>query len=1331
MGRHGDNQANRFERREKRREASDYIGSFEGVAHQVNSAGHATSKVTSTDDEGLEMTTAQHVKDADCSKDGTGDEANKKKKQPSVPYHKLYSFSDPFDWLLMSLGTVGACAHGSAIPVFFIFFGKLIDAFGANYARPDLMAAQVRKYSLYFVVLGAVVLFAAWAEVACWMWTGERQSAKMRTKYLKAMLDQEVGFFDTEVTTGEIVSRISSDCILVQEAISEKAGQYIHYMARFVAGFAVGFSSVWQLTLVTLAVVPLIAIAGGAYAVTMIGLTSKSQKAYAKAGEIAEQAIAQIRTVYAFVGEEKTTKSYSESLSTTFKLGQKGGMAKGLGVGFTYGLLFGAWALLLWFASILVMGGKTNGGQAFTTILNVIISGIALGQAAPNITTFGKGKAAGYNILEMIKRKPTVNANLLDGRTLPHVEGHIELRNVTFSYPSRRQQMIFQNFNLTIPAGTTVAIVGGSGSGKSTVIALIERFYDPNSGQILLDGADIQSLQLKWFRERLGLVNQEPALFAASILENIMYGKEGATMQEVEEAAKAANAHSFISLLPNGYHTQVGERGVQMSGGQKQRIAIARAMLKRPSILLLDEATSALDAASEGVVQEALDGLMIGRTTVIVAHRLSTIRNADKIAVVREGKIIETGTHDELLAKNGPFSLLVKMQERAKLHSLRSATLSRTNSRLSSYADGGPISTSSRYSSGRFSNRWSHRWSLSRKAYRNGIDFESDVVAGIEPEEQKPHSDPPLPKPSLWRLFKLNSPEWPQAVLGTIGAAMAGAETPLFALAITQVLITFYNPDHDFVRSEVRKICIIFSAGTVVTLLIYILQHYYYGIMGERLTMRVREMMFKRILTFEIGWFDYDDNNSSLVASRLSADATLVRAAVGDRLSTVTQNLALITTAFVIAFILCWRIALVILATFPCLIGAAIAEQFFLKGFGGDLNKAYSRASMIAGEAVGNIRTVAAFCAEGKVLELFQYSLAQPAKNSVIRGHIAGFGYGISQFTMFSSYGLAFWYASVLVQNREAQFGDIIKTFMVMVITAFGIAETLALAPDIVKGSEAVVSVFEILDRKSKIDPDDPSADEVVHITGDIEFRRVSFSYPSRADVQIFEDFGLKVRSGQSLALVGASGSGKSSIISLIARFYDPTAGAVLIDGVDIKKLRLRSLRRHIGLVQQEPALFSSTIYTNILYGNESATESEVMEAAKAANAHTFISGLPQGYQTDVGERGVQLSGGQKQRVAIARAVLKNPAILLLDEATSALDAHSEKIVQDALDRLMRGRTTVMIAHRLSTIKNADVIAVVDGGRIVELGNHDNLMSKSGSVYAQLVHLQQSTDSES
>jgi ATP-binding cassette subfamily B (MDR/TAP) protein 1 len=299
----------------------------------------------------------------------------------------------------------------------------------------------------------------------------------------------------------------------------------------------------------------------------------------------------------------------------------------------------------------------------------------------PNITAFAKAKAGAYNIFTMIEQKPTINVDSADAKELSSVQGHIEFRNVQFSYPSRPDVIIFRDFSLDIPASKTVAIVGGSGSGKSTVVSLIERFYDPSGGEVLLDGTNIRSLNLKWLRGQIGLVNQEPALFATSIKENILYGKPDATEKEIEEACKAANAHTFVSQLPQGYNTQVGERGVQMSGGQKQRIAIARAILKNPTILLLDEATSALDASSEQIVQEALDRVMVGRTTVVVAHRLSTIQNADTIAVVQEGVIVEMGNHAALLEKNGAYTSLVRLQGMAQTkEGAGKATLSRGNS---------------------------------------------------------------------------------------------------------------------------------------------------------------------------------------------------------------------------------------------------------------------------------------------------------------------------------------------------------------------------------------------------------------------------------------------------------------------------------------------------------------------------------------------------------------------------------------------------------------------------------------------------------------------------
>ncbi|XVF11071.1 hypothetical protein REPUB_Repub07fG0237900 [Reevesia pubescens] len=1232
------------------------------------------------------------------------DDTKKKKevkKQHKVPLFKLFSFADFYDYVLMALGSLGACVHGASVPVFFIFFGKLINIIGMAYLFPKEASHKVAKYSLDFVYLSVAILFSSWIEVACWMHTGERQAAKMRMAYLKSMLNQDISLFDTDSSTGDVISAITSDIIVVQDALSEKVGNFMHYISRFIAGFSIGFARVWQISLVTLSIVPLIALAGGIYAYVATGLIARVRNSYVKAGEIAEEVIGNVRTVQAFAGEEKAVKSYKEALMNTYKYGKKAGLTKGLGLGSLHCVLFLSWALLVWFTSIVVHKNIANGGDSFTTMLNVVISGLSLGQAAPDISAFIRARAAAYPIFEMIERNTVSKTSSKTGYKLGKVEGQIEFKDVSFSYPSRPDVVIFNRFCLNIPAGKIVALVGGSGSGKSTVISLIERFYEPLAGEILLDGNNIRDLDLKWLRQQIGLVNQEPALFATTIRENIMYGKDDATLDEITRAAKLSEAIAFINNLPDRFETQVGERGIQLSGGQKQRIAISRAIVKNPSVLLLDEATSALDAESEKSVQEALDRVMVGRTTVLVAHRLSTIRNADVIAVVQSGKIVETGSHDELISNpHSAYSSLVQLQETASLQRYPSQgpTLNR------------PLSLSKSYS---------RELSRTRTSFGASFRSEKDSVSRAGADTM----DNGKPKyVSSGKLYSMIGPDWYYGVFGTIAALIAGAQMPLFALGVSQALVAYYM-DWETTCREVKKISILFCCAAVITVIVHAIEHLCFGIMGERLTLRVREVMFSAILKNEIGWFDNLDNASSMLASRLETDATFLRGVVVDRSSILIQNVGLVVASFIIAFILNWRITLVVLATYPLIISGHISERLFMQGYGGNLSKAYLKANMIAGEAVSNIRTVAAFCAEEKILDLYARELVEPSKRSFKRGQIAGIFYGISQFFIFSSYGLALWYGSTLMGKELASFKSVMKSFMVLIVTALAMGETLALVPDLLKGNQMVASVFEIIDRKTQVVGD--VGEELTNVEGTIELRGVHFSYPSRPDAVIFKDFDLKVRSGKSMALVGQSGSGKSSVLALILRFYDTTAGKVMIDGRDIRKLNIKSLRKHIGLVQQEPALFATSIYENILYGKEGASESEVIEAAKLANAHSFISSLPEGYSTKVGERGVQLSGGQKQRVAIARAVLKNPEILLLDEATSALDVESERVVQQALDRLMRNRTTVMVAHRLSTIKNADQISVIQEGRIIEQGTHSSLIQNKDGPYYKLINLQQ------
>jgi len=415
---------------------------------------------------------------------------------------------------------------------------------------------------------------------------------------------------------------------------------------------------------------------------------------------------------------------------------------------------------------------------------------------------------------------------------------------------------------LSILAGKTVALVGQSGSGKSTVIALLERFYDPLSGEVLIDGTNIKDLQLKWLRRQIGLVSQEPALFATSIKENILYGKDGASDEEIFAAAKSANAYNFVMQLPQGFDTQVGERGVQMSGGQKQRIAIARALLKNPPVMLLDEATSALDAESEKVVQAALERAAEGRTTVVVAHRLSTIRNADLIAVIQYGKVVEMGTHEELMAKGeyGAFAALVQLQQ---AHQEAEADITADISKSDAISRFNNASRRSVSSSGRKSFEES-RLSTSRSTNSN---------PALTVEKSKKGKKPATP--SFRRLLALNKPEWKQAILGLTGAIAFGFVQPFYAFFLGDMMAVFYDTPSKMKR-EVRIYAGIFCALAVAAFVVNTLQHYNFAVMGEYLTKRIRVRMLRNILRFEVGWYDRDENASGAVCSRLASDSNMV-----------------------------------------------------------------------------------------------------------------------------------------------------------------------------------------------------------------------------------------------------------------------------------------------------------------------------------------------------------------------------------------------------------------------------------------------------------------------
>ncbi|XP_068663118.1 ABC transporter B family member 21-like [Aristolochia californica] len=1253
----------------------------------------------------------------------TGEEEGKN----SIPFYRLFTFADPIDVALMTVGTVAAVANGAAMLLMTLILGNMINSFGQT-TDINQLVHEVAKVSLDYVYLAVGAGVASFFQVTCWVVTGERQAGRIRNLYLKTILRQDIAFFDKETSTGEVVGRMSRDTVLIQDAMGEKVGKFIQLVSSFFSGLLIAFIQGWLLTLIMLSSIPPLAIAAAAMSLVIHKMASRGQTAYSKAGAIVEQTISSIRTVASFTGEEQAIDKYNMSLAAAYKSGVYEGLAVGTGFGAFLFFIFCAYALAVWCSARLILDKGYTGGDVVNIIMAVLTGSLCLGQASPCMTAFASGQAAAFKMFQTIKRKPKIDAYDTNGKILNDIKGDIELRDVYFSYPARPNERIFTGFSLSIPSGTTAALVGQSGSGKSTVISLVERFYDPQGGEVLIDGINLKEFQLRWIREKIGLVSQEPVLFASTIKDNIAYGTDGASIEEIRTAAELANATKFIDNMPEGLDTVVGEHGTQLSGGQKQRVAIARAILKDPRILLLDEATSALDAESERIVQEALDRIMINRSTIIVAHRLSTVRNADMIAVIQKGEVVEKGSHSELLKDpDGAFSQLVNLQQ-------ASQELEQTVNdpdKVEIMHESVRHSSSQRFSLHRSISRGSSGGiGSSRKSFSLSFKLQTELktqsTAPNEPDDVLEQEQ--LKGVPLLRLARLNKPELPVIIIGCIAAVVNGTILPSFGIFISNMIKSFFEPPPQL-QKDTRFWALMFVVIAVVSLLASSARTYFFSIAGCRLIRRIRIMSFEKVLKMEMEWFDNPHNSSGAIGARLSMDTAAVRSLVGDNLALVVQNASSAVAGLLIAFEANWQLSLIILVMFPLLALNGYAQLMFMKGFSADAKMMYEEASQIANDAVGSIRTVASFCAEDKVMKLYQKKCEGQMRTAIRQGLISGLGFGLSFFLLFSVYGTGFYAGARLVQDGKTTFPKVFRVFFALAMAAIAISQSSSFAPDASKAKASTASVFSILDRKSKIDPTDESGTTLETVKGDIELQHVSFRYPTRPDVQIFQDLCLAIKSGKTVALVGESGSGKSTVISLLQRFYVPDSGRITLEGVEIQTLQLKWLRQQMGLVGQEPTLFHDTIRANIAYGKQgNATEAEIQAAAVSANAHNFICNLQQGYETLVGERGGQLSGGQKQRVAIARAIVKDPKVLLLDEATSALDAESERLVREALDRFMVNRTTIVVAHRLSTIKDADLIAVIKDGMIVEKGKHEALISKNG-VYASLVALHMSTSS--
>ncbi|KAH7101159.1 multidrug resistance protein 1 [Auriculariales sp. MPI-PUGE-AT-0066] len=1285
-------------------------------------------------------TTKEQSKDAAPAVDDKDKVVDKTELQlPPVPFFSLFRFATPFETFLNVFGIVCAIAAGASQPLMTLLFGDLTQAFvdfGRAYKEDpnnyqgaaDHFRNLAAQTAGYLVALGAGMFVVTYIYMCSWTYTGEVQSKRIRERYLQAVLRQDIAYFD-KLGAGEVTTRIQTDCHLVQQGISEKVALSASHIGAFFTGFILAYIQNWKLALVVSSIFPCIAITGGIMGTLEAKMQKKSLDSVAQGGSLAEEVISTVRTAQAFGSQNALVGLYDRFVTRAQKYDSKAAAVIGVGVAIFYFVIYSAYALAFYFGTTLLLKNQITVGEIVNVFTSILIGSFSIALLTPELQAISHARSAAAKLFETIDRVPIIDSADPSGKKLDKVEGRISFEDVKFTYPSRAEVQVLKGMTLTFEAGKTAALVGASGSGKSTVVQLIERFYDVSEGRVTLDGVDIRELNVKWLRSQIGLVSQEPVLFATTIEANVAHGLIGTPwesetperkQQLIRQACVTANADSFIQLLPNGYETMVGERGFLLSGGQKQRIAIARAIVSDPKILLLDEATSALDTQSEGIVQNALDKAAAGRTSITIAHRLSTIKNSHQIYVVGAGEIVEHGTHEELMARgDGAYARLVEAQR-----------LRETNTSDGTATPGGDDfakieDAALEDDAQQVEVTLKHQAPLRRASTTTSVSsgqLKAKQVARTEAKERD-YGFVYL----FRRMGRLNKSEWKSYLFGFAGSVAVGAVYPAFGIVYGYTINAFAQTNPAAIRHDGDRNALWFFLIAIGATLAMACQNYYFARGGVVLTARLRRMMFKAMLRHDVEFFDREENSTGMLTASLSEDPQKINGLAGVTLGTILSSLSTLVVGSVVGLGYGWKLALVAIACIPFVLFGGYVQLRVVVMKDEVNKKLHEESAQVACEAAGSIRTVASLVREDDCTRIYSQSLETPLKtsNRAMLYRVALMA--VTQASSFWVISLVFWYGSRLVASLEYTIDVFFIVLMSVTFSSIQAGNVFMFTPDMSSAKGSAASVLKLLDDKPDIDSESTEGSVQKQVAGRIVFEDVHFRYPTRPAVRVLRGLNVTVEPGTFVALVGASGCGKSTVIQLTERFYDPLSGQVTLDGVNIAELNVQEYRKNVALVSQEPTLYAGTVKFNILLGavkpHNEVTQEEIEAACRDANILDFIQSLPDGFETEVGGKGSQLSGGQKQRIAIARALIRNPKVLLLDEATSALDSSSERVVQEALDKAARGRSTLAIAHRLSTIQNADCIYFIKDGRVLESGTHDQLIARGGS-YAEYVRLQ-------
>ncbi|KAF2463015.1 multidrug resistance protein [Lindgomyces ingoldianus] len=1261
------------------------------------------------------------------------EEGEKEEKEETVSpmraYLKLWSFASPLDILLRGIGALAAAGSGTAEPLMAIIFGKLVDLFNGDLPiSPEEFRSKVNENALYFVYLFVGKFVLVYIGATCFSITSSRMTAKIRLRYLRTVLHQPISYFD-KTAPGTIATSLANDTNIVQVGLAEKLGIICQVISMILSSFVIAFTKNWKLTLVTATIVPYMVMSTMIFGALSTQTESKGNEILDTAAGVAEEALSSILNITAMGASEKMVRRFDEYLrkSSTF-LKRIGPYMAGI-----YGNMFFAmnagYALALFYGVKLVSKGEvTSGGTIVVVLFCMIMASSAMGFIAPLIPDFSKAAASAAQIIKMIgdpkegkKLKPDSSGVKLD-----NLHGELELKDLSFTYPERPTVTVLDNINLRIPANKVTAIVGHSGSGKSTVVGLVEQWYGASKGSILIDGHDINNLDLQWWRSQIGLVQQEPMLFNDTIYQNVLNGLRGAQYNKLSdsnkrelviEACKQANAHNFIELLPNGYDTPAGERAGLLSGGQKQRIAIARSIVSNPTILLLDEATSSLDSESERAVSIALEKASRGKTTIIIAHKLSTVVSADNIVVLSKGVVVEQGTHAELLALGGHYCRLLQAQGNSEESSGRETPIEEEQ-----------ISKA-------VSRKPTHR---STKATLT--DMAADIKSPLESEKISRRYS------ILYCMYKIYSEHpsliWP-SVLGFVAALVGGAAFPLQAVLFSRLVTVFEAQGHELERRGNFWALMFFVLG-LTQIVAYFILFYFLGIVGARLGRIYRRQYLRSMLQQDIGFFQAGGNTSGGLTALLSADGYDLTMLFASNSGLILVFVTDLLSCCILAIAVYWKMALV--AIFGCL-PPLLASGFLRMRM--DLTAqdrcahSFLESARYSTEVVSAIRTVSSLTMEDKVESMYHQKLQAATTTSTRRMLFQMALYSLSDTLALAGNAMAFWYGGRLISYGELSTTKYFIIFSAVIFGGQSAGFMFGFTSSTNKAHAAMNRILFLTHSKPPINSStgvDPKSSPVPADTPTVEFRDVNFRYPSRPTVPVLRGLSLSVARGSHVCVVGPSGCGKSTVVALLERFYDlqstsgddqyHNSGEICVYGRPIAEWDITKLRNMMGLVAQDTTLYQGTIRENVLIGiDESKLDSEEIEsridtACKQANIRDFIVSLPQGYATDIGARGVALSGGQRQRLALARCLISNPDILLLDEATSALDPESEKAVREALAQTQKereGLTVISVTHQVESMRDADWVFVVDKGTVVEEGRWDSLMSRKGRLWGMVV----------